>query len=396
MRLDDPSNELGRLHEAAERISANLVELELDSSRQLLEASSLEGESAARWSAASDALTELWRRHGLLEGWVARADKLHGSRRADDLRALLDGPSIELASSDVPLAERKLLGSPQTADRCSPDELLSSMSAAFDEVKTVVSRIGGAWETLIPKLAAAGRLLQEASRLAEELGESARRDLESVQQELTALNAAISTDPLSVDAGDVDRLTQSLRVIRDDLEGTATLRRGFEARILDARELLERLRTAVAEGHTAHEELLVKISVPTAPAAPEAPEAHNELETELTGIAAMAQHGAWREARRALEDWTARTAARLDDAQRTLDANRAPIAARNQFRALLEAYQVKAGRLGLLEDPRLAEIFDRAREALYNAPIDLALAAQLVRSYQQALSGSRPTPEAML
>src|SRR5438445_182037 len=83
MKLDDPDRKLDQLREAAERIKANLVELELDSSRQLLEASTLEGESAARSSAASDALTELWRRHGLLEALLQHADKQHGSRRAD-------------------------------------------------------------------------------------------------------------------------------------------------------------------------------------------------------------------------------------------------------------------------------------------------------------------------
>jgi hypothetical protein len=84
----------------------------------------------------------------------------------------------------------------------------------------------------------------------------------------------------------------------------------------------------------------------------------------------------------------------LEDALRTHLANRAPIEARDQFRALLEAYQVKAKRLGLLEDPRLADIFDRAHDALYTAPTDLALAARLVRSYQESLSGSRLNLEA--
>ncbi len=97
----------------------------------------------------------------------------------------------------------------------------------------------------------------------------------------------------------------------------------------------------------------------------------------------------------ALDRWTADTTALLDAATRALEANRAPIAARNQFRALLEAYQVKAGRLGVVEDPRLAEIFERAHRALYTAPTDLALAAQLVRSYQQALGSPPPVSEVM-
>jgi hypothetical protein len=393
MKPDDLDRRLDRLHETAERISANLVELEIDSSRQLLEASTLVGESAARWSAANNALTELWRRHGLLEALLQRADKLRGSRHADELRSLLTGPSIELASSEVPLAQRDLLGGTVVADRRSPEQLLAEMSAAFDEVKTVVSRIGLAWETLIPRLDDARRLLSEASRLSEGLGESGRPDLESASRAMGALSASVTKDPLSVAADDVDELMRSLQAITDDLAGSAALQRGFEARILEARELLERLHTAVVDARAAREELLVKIAVPTAPPLPEV---RDELETELAGIAELAQEGAWREARHALEDWTTRATAELDDARRALEANRAPIQARNQFRALLEAYQVKAKRLGVLEDPQLANIFARAQGTLYSAPTDLALAAQLVRSYQQCLSGSQPTPEALL
>jgi hypothetical protein len=194
-----------------------------------------------------------------------------------------------------------------------------------------------------------------------------------------------------VPVSEVEALTRSLRAIREDLEGSIALKRGFEAKIHDAHELLEQVRATDREGQAAHEELLVKISVPGPPAAPKG---RGDREAELAAIVALAQRGAWREARSGLDNWSTRTNASLDLARRTLDANRAPIEARNQFRALLDAYQVKAKRLGLVEEPQLAEIFTQAQQALYNAPTDLALAAQLVRSYQQALSGSH-TPEAL-
>ncbi|MBV8431856.1 MAG: hypothetical protein JO244_11865, partial [Solirubrobacterales bacterium] len=61
MAQADPNTRLRQLHVASERISNNLVELEIDPTRQLLEASRLDGGSAERWSATSAALTELWR-----------------------------------------------------------------------------------------------------------------------------------------------------------------------------------------------------------------------------------------------------------------------------------------------------------------------------------------------
>ena len=185
-------------------------------------------------------------------------------------------------------------------------------------------------------------------------------------------------------------MVDSLEAIRRDLEATGALRRDLDARLADSRALLTQLQAAVEEGQTAHEELLVKIAVPSAPVAPELPAG---LDGELDQITALARSGEWRDARRQLDRWTAQARELRDDAQRILGANRAPIESRNQLRALLEAYQVKAGRLGAVEDPELARIFAQAHRALYTAPTDLALVAQLVRRYQEILSAARPAQE---
>jgi len=392
MKLDDLDRELERLREASERVAANLVELEIDSSRQLLETSTLSGESAARWASASASLTELWECRGLLERFLERAQELRRARRADELRTLISGPSIELARSQVPLAERDLLGSSEVAVRCTADQLLERMSGSFDAVKTVVAQFGRAWEALTPRLTAARGALDQAHALAASLGESGRTDLGEASDRLTRLSSALTGDPLSVAPGTVDQLIDSLDAIRRDLEATAALRRDLDARLGDSRALLTQLHTAVDEGRTAHEELLVKIAVPSAPAALQLP---GDLGAELDQIGALARSGAWREARRRLDRWTTRCRALLGDAEQILHANRAPIEARNQLRALLEAYQVKASRLGAVEDPELARIFAEAHQALYTAPTDLALVAPLVRRYQEMLRGERPEPEAI-
>lgn len=391
MKLDDLDRELERLREAGERVAANLVELEIDSSRQLLEARTLTGESAARWSAASAALTDLWEWRGLLERFLEQAAELRRSpRRAKELQSLIAGPSIELARSPVPLAERDLLGSSEVAVGCTADQLLERMSDAFDGVKTVVAEFGHAWDTLTPRLTAARSALDQTQSLAAPLGESGRTDLAEAAERLARLTTALTSDPLAVAPADVDRLVDSLEAIRRDLEATGALRRDLDARLADSRTLLTRLQAAIDEGQTAHEELLVKIAVPSAPVAPELPPG---LDGELDQIIALARSGEWRDARRRLDRWTARARELLDHAQRILGANRAPIEARNQLRALLEAYQVKAGRLGAVEDPELARIFAQAHQALYTAPTDLALVAQLVRRYQEILSAARPAPE---
>lgn len=391
MKPNDSDRELARLQEANERVGANLVELEIDSSRQLLEAAPLTGESAAQWAAASAALTDLWEWRGLLERWLERAEELRRSPwRASELESLIATPSIELSRAQVPLAERDLLGSSEVTVRCTADELLARMSQAFDEVKRVVARFGQAWDTLTPRLTAAHGVLDQARALAASLGESGRTDLEDAADHLTELEASLSADPLSVEVAAVDRLDESLGAIRRELEAAIALRGELDTRLTDARRLLTQLQSVVEEGRAAHDELVVKIAAPSAPPALELP--HN-LGDELGQIAAVARAGGWRDAHRRLDRWTTETRARLDDAQRILRANRAPIEARNQLRALLEAYQVKAGRLGRIEDAELERIFSQAHQALYTAPTDVALAAQLVRRYQELLNAGRPAAE---
>jgi hypothetical protein len=394
MKPGDLDQDLDRLKETSERVAANLVELEIDSSRQLLETSTLSGESATCWSAASAALSALWEWRGLLEGFLERADELRRTRRADELHALLTGPSIELSRSQVPLAERDLLSGPELSVRCTADELLARMSGAFDEVKAVVARFGAAWDTLTPRLAEARATLDRARPLAATLGESERPDLVQASRRISELTAELRADPLSVAPDEPGRLIDSLHAIERDLEATASLRRDLDSRLADASTRLTRLDAVLDEAAAAHHELLVKISAPSAPAPPTA-EQHAGEAGELERIAALAGSGDWREARRRLDAWTDRVIAAIDQAEHVLQDNRAPIEARNQLRALLEAYQVKAGRLGAIEDAELERTFAEAQKALYTAPTDLTLAAQLVRRYQERVNALHPAKEVL-
>jgi hypothetical protein len=372
---------LAELHRAADQVSASLVELEIDSGRQLLDASELEGETSARWGEASQTLAELWRRHGLLDALLGEADKLRGSRHADELAAMLGGPSIELTGADVPLAERSLLG---TSERCSPAELLNAMSDQFEGVKATLVQIGEVWERLSPRMDEARALLADARRRSAELGEG-EAELAPVAAQVEASGHLVTHDPLRARADEIDAATERLRAVRDELERSAELKTNFERRMLEAHEELERLRGLAEEAAAARREALVKIASPDVP---QSDVAVVDLAGELDAITDLARTGAWRRARRSLDDCNARLVAALDQGRSALDACRAPVRSRNELRALLETYQVKARRLGRGEDRALSEMFGEARDVLYTAPTDLALAARLVRRYQQALSGT--------
>jgi hypothetical protein len=385
--LDPRLAELGL---AAERIRENLVALEIDPDRELLERAALVGESAARWANASARMAELWHGLGLLDTVLERARTLRGVRRPGrsqlgELRELLDGRSIELSSATVPLAERTLLGGAEITRRCSPTELLARMSDGFEIARAAVVEIGVAWEALTPRVEAVRRLSAEVERRAADQGETARRDLVEVGRQLATLDDALAKDPLAIASDQVDELGRALEAIRVDLEATAELARDHVARLGLARRAITELGTLARAVQTADAELIVKV-VGTVAVQPTLALGPGPLEAALAEVAALVDAGAWPEARTALDSWTVKARASLAEARRALCALREPIEARNQFRGLLDAYQAKAGRLGLIEDPELAEVFAQACHELHTAPTDLALVGELVRRCQVALS----------
>jgi hypothetical protein len=379
-----PKEQLAELQRSAQQSSASLVELELDPERKLLEEATLEGMSADRRSQASALSAELWRRQGLLEDLLARAQELGRGRRSEQLAALLERPSIDLGRAAIEPAARSLLTA--EGQLCSPAELLAEMTAMFDEVKGVYGLFARTWEALIPQLESLRRLAQETSTLADANAGEERERLEVPLAAVAALARAVARDPLSVRPEGITALEDDLESRRGELERFAELRNTFPVALADAQARLEALGEALAEARAAREELFAKIAQPAAPPLPEFDET---LQSELSGVRELAEHGAWSDAARSLDALRGRIDAALDETQSAIDAHRAPIAARNQLRALLDAYRVKSSRLGLIEDSNVASIYREAEAALYTAPTDLADAERLIRRYQEALSDPR-------
>ena len=384
---------LKRLRDAAEAIRSNLVEVELDDARKLLDSSALAGETAVRWREASAGIAQLWRWHELLQQLLERAGQLRGTRarppakRLEELSDLLQGASIEPSSEPPPLQQRDLLAG---AERVTADELLERCSAAFDQVKAVLVAVGSAWNAFEPRLRAARATLEESLELARSLGEGSPPELDRARARLDELAERLSKDPLSVSEGDIVEAERSLHAVGADLEGLERVRQEIATRLADARRLLEELRDAAREGSQTHRQVLAKI---VAPAVPDPLRLDGALESQLDDVANIASHGAWREARTLLEQWSTRARSLLQQAQSIAHENSAPIQARNELRGLLDAYQAKAARFGLIEDSRLSGTFERARDTLYSAPTDLAAAHNLVDRYRQTLSELAPSRE---
>jgi hypothetical protein len=322
---DDIDRALAELRTGADRLGERLLELELDGDRKLLDDVALEGETAARWPAVAAAVLEAWECHAELTAVLDRAAALRGprARRRAELETLLEGRA---------------------------DRLRSALQAA-DEASAIVAAAGAAWGAFTPRIAAveAGGLRAEAERLAH----------------------ALATDPLSVDAAQVDAL-----------ERLAALRADAATQIAAARALMDRVEAAQRDGEAAHELVLAKIANPSVPPPRRA---LSELAGRLREIESLVEAARWTEALDALAAWTTAATVELERALAVAVANRAPIERRNQLRGMLKAYQGKARARRALEEDELVALFEGARHELYTAPTDLGIATELITRYQEAL-----------
>ena len=393
MDLPAIDRNLARLREMVGALSTNLVDLETDAGRTRLDQSPLTGTTAQRWAQARHDLTSLWQWFSQLNDVLEKATTLRGSKPRLDpdplakLDWLVNGPSIELSTADIPLAERGLFGPAETTIRCSPPELLDRMRAAFDQVVSVIGTCSQRWSAVDAKLRPLDDQLAEAQRLADAVGERHRPELDRARSQLDGLRRSAMCDPMSTSDTSVDGVAASLASVTADLRRVVQLRDNLSARVGEARDLMTELRATTAAVTDARDTALAKIARPAV--IDPRPVADN-VERELSRVVTMADQGDWQAAANLLVQWTTRCRDALAEAQRALAANRAPMATRDELRGRLDAYRAKANRLGLLEDPVVAGLHARAKAVLFTAPTDLVTADELVRRYQQALTGQAP------
>jgi hypothetical protein len=377
-------------------MSTNLLELEQDPNRKLLDGAALTGETAHRWGDAKQALTQLWQWFTRFQDVLTRATGLRGTKsrlepdKQRQLEQLLCGTSVELSTELIPLAERPLLGANQTTFRCSVDDLLGRMSTTFDQIKAVLVQTGDAWNRLLPRFQTATTELNRLTDLASSLAERHVPELDRVRGDLDRLTGSLASDPLSIDQRAPDTVERLLASAGRDLDRLAGLRDRLSVELDQAHTAMNQLTAAAAGAQTAYAETSAKIS---RPAVQSPPPLDPGLPAELDRIADLSSRGQWRAARQALDSWTTRITKLALDLRRATDAFQAPLAARNELRGRLDAYRAKANAFGLLENPSADDLYKEARAILYTAPTDLAVAVSLVDRYQRAVSQMSHTPE---
>jgi chromosome segregation ATPase len=379
-------------------IQANLLELDGSFGKRMLAGAALTGESKRRWEAAAADLAALWETFTAYAAVVDQAaGLLAGARRPSDrelaqITTLLTGASVEVTRS-VPLPRRELTETGRS--RLTLAAAVREMRRAFASVADVVAAAENVWNETADGLGEIGAELDAAKKQLGDTGDEAAAALAAAGDELGRLRDLLNADPLalwqggSVDTAQLGRLRKQAAAAAARATEIARVRADAQRRISAAAAAVSAASAAYADAVAARDRAAARIAAAELPPPPA--EAAG-LDVRLAALDKLKAAGRWARLADELDTIEAQAAAA---GQRCRDAQQAAAALldrRNELRGLLDAYQIKAARLGAAEDTELSRLYDEAHELLWTAPCDLAAAAAAVTRYQQAtlaLSGRR-------
>jgi ferritin-like metal-binding protein YciE len=395
MSREQVDAQLLRLDSDGGRISDALSELTDNSGYKLLESAPLRGTTAKRWQLASDRLAALWDNYTAYQDVVNRAREIRSRRvkpRPEDLAAiaeLLNGRSITLSVKAVPLSERSLIGPSTIVDTVTLTGAVQRMNTDFQAAADVVSEVEAAWNALfeladpvqleLKELIVAVRAIEDRA-----LGTA----VAGVGDEYAALRQEVFADPLGLRApgSTFVRRLESVRgeiaALAASVAGAADLRAGFEQRIAQLLRTVERIDEVEAAQRAAAREVAEKILTGPLPSPTALGPA---LRARVGALSALREKGQWTR----LAEEAAALAGALDDGLAAANRIRAAIAGlmerREELRARLAAYRVRAARLGAAENQSLEAYYQTAYQLLWTRPCDLAAATRALAGYQKAV-----------
>jgi hypothetical protein len=375
-------------------IQANLLDLDGSFGKRLLAGAKLTGESQQRWTAATADMQALWETFNAYSAVVDRIADLGGragrapAARLGDLAALLQGPSVRLATPS-PLGRRELTATASTD--VTIVVAVAAMKQAYARVADVCDAAEAIWNQVADGLSQAAAGLERAQQQATGLADADLASaLDVAQQNLTQLRETLNTNPLALGpagaaanagAAALSRLQQQVNAVASRASEFGRLRADADQRIAAVTATVQAAADAWQDATTARQRTAVKIA--TGVAQPLA--GPGELQRRLADLPELRSAGRWSRLAAELDalDKDATTAQhQYRDAEQAATAE---LERRDEMRGLLDAYKAKAAQLGAAEDMHLVALYEQARDALWTAPCDLAAADIAVRSYQQAV-----------
>jgi hypothetical protein len=354
----------------------------------------LTGVSQQRLGEALTAIEQLFEDLELLNQTIDRARKLRqelpslfiSQDRLQEIYLLLTGASIQIQSIQTPLAQRDLLTPNLQVRSISATDLLERMMSAFRVAADTLVGVDLAWTRLASQLVTSQQELIALQQLAQQLQVPVSPALNAAQANFSKLQVEIDRDPLGVELT-VDRELQPLlSATRRELESLAQQRQQLRSDLATATRQIQELRQLNLEAIAAANESQAKIrhDLPLGASIPDAEIV--AMEQWLARLLATFEAGKFVPASVGLANWMQKICEYTNSARAALVANRLPLATRLELRGRVDALGAKALAKGKAEDPVLADLTIRARQALYSSPTDLAEAIDLVKQYELRLN----------
>lgn len=386
---EEIDNTLARVENDSERIAASLVEMDTHPGHRLLRDTVLAGLTAQRWAEASTAMATLWEQYTTYAGLVARAREVRarrnrpGEEEIEELTFILDGPVVELDSQAIPIERRGLTGPSLVTERITMADLLARMRQAFDMVTSVLAAAESAWSSAIGRLDPLDARLRTVSVLAESVA-SGDDEVARVHHDLERARELVLTDVLTAQATDVvPDIERRLASLETRLSALARIRDEFGPRLVALETALSDVEAAEATARQTYPAVLEKIASPGLPEPGDQGSA--ALRGRLQRLTSRQGAVGWDALAREADELDRFAASVLDAARTAVRAITGLLDRRAELRGRLEAYQVKAARLGHSEDAELARLHDEAHGILFTAPCDLPAATRALNRYRQAI-----------
>lgn len=386
---DEVDRVLAAVQADSDRIAESLVEMDAHPGHRLLKDAALTGLTAQRWAQARTAMATLWEQYATYRDMVARAQQVRarrakpGDEELAELTDLLHGPVVELDSEAIPIERRGLTGPAQVTERITLADLLARMRQAFDTVTAVLAAAESAWSAAIGRFDPLDARLHAVSVQAESVG-AAVTEVAAIRRDLDRARELVLTDVLTVQASDaLPDVERRIADLETRLPRLARVRDEFAARLAAFESVLSDIEAVEATARQTYAAMVEKIASPGLPVPGE--QASSAVRARLRRLADRQGTAGWDVLARESDDLERFATTALDGARTALRAITGLLDRRAELRGRLEAYQVKAARLGHAEDTELSRLHDDAHRILFTAPCDLAAATRALNRYRQAI-----------
>lgn len=383
---------IDQLRAVLDRTTGNLVALDADMTRQLLESStSLRGATAASWSDAAGRHADLWRGQLALESALALIAQVRGTKKSLPpttllrLDELLGAACVQLPRSPDG-APPRLTEGPMPMLDLTIEDALDVMSKDYDVVAHVVTAVADVWGEPSERLRELAEAMAKLERRLDQLGVRKSNEFQSIARAIEETEEAARNDPLAVDVAAVPGLEARVARLEQSLDGVVREREERSQDLAAAEGSVSAGMAAVDSCRTQLTRSAEKVLV-----AEETWSALERLAHEFGLLQRDVELARQPGADGACGALVVRGEGLLLDVTRLATSAQAGIEKRDELRGVLTAYQAKAQAIGLTESLELAELYAGAQDVLYSAPCDLALAEQRLALFQRAI---RRGPEA--